>query len=277
MLLSGHIIIRNAVRYDYPFREAVRSALPVLDELVILCEPTGDGTEEWCEEIAAEFGRERTVVRYAQWWYPQRGKQTLADATNWCISRCRGEYHLQMQADDVFHEDAILRLRQAVEAGTADYLSFGIRNLWTGFETEWVGEHLCTEARWCARRSLYPAFRSLDDAFCLGARDGSDLALTGQRLNGQVDLINYGLVRRPIAFVRKSLDMARLYGLSAEACYSEAQRSIESACGDGRIDWTRLSIYDLRGFRPFTGQHPAVMREWIAARREEVDGWLVRE
>jgi hypothetical protein len=35
MKISGFSICRNAVKFDYPIVEAIRSALPIVDEFVV--------------------------------------------------------------------------------------------------------------------------------------------------------------------------------------------------------------------------------------------------
>ena len=44
MFVSGFTFIRNAVRYDYPIVEAIRSILPLCDEVVVAVGRSEDGT-----------------------------------------------------------------------------------------------------------------------------------------------------------------------------------------------------------------------------------------
>ena len=44
MKVSGFSICRNAVKFDYPIVEAIRSALPVVDEFVVNVGQSNDGT-----------------------------------------------------------------------------------------------------------------------------------------------------------------------------------------------------------------------------------------
>lgn len=45
MKISGFTIIRNAVLNDYPITEAIRSILPVVDEMIVLVGDSEDETE----------------------------------------------------------------------------------------------------------------------------------------------------------------------------------------------------------------------------------------
>ncbi len=46
MRLSGITIIKDGITYDYPFVEAIRSALPIVDEFVVVVGKSSDGTRE---------------------------------------------------------------------------------------------------------------------------------------------------------------------------------------------------------------------------------------
>src|SRR5438128_218023 len=51
MFVSGFTIVRNAVKYDYPVVEAIRSILPVCDEMIVLIGNSEDETEALIESI----------------------------------------------------------------------------------------------------------------------------------------------------------------------------------------------------------------------------------
>ncbi|MGZ3884446.1 MAG: glycosyltransferase family 2 protein, partial [Bacteroidia bacterium] len=51
MKVTGFTIIRNAVKYDYPVVEAIRSALPVCDEFLVSVGNSDDGTMELIRSI----------------------------------------------------------------------------------------------------------------------------------------------------------------------------------------------------------------------------------
>ncbi|HEY5615046.1 MAG TPA: glycosyltransferase family 2 protein, partial [Bacteroidota bacterium] len=46
MKVSGFSFVRNAVKYDYPFEESIRSILPLCDEFVIAVGASEDDTLE---------------------------------------------------------------------------------------------------------------------------------------------------------------------------------------------------------------------------------------
>jgi hypothetical protein len=266
MLLSGHIIIRNAEKYDYPFRESCYSVLPILDELIIHCAPTDDKTVEWCEQVKLAGAAQNVPIYlyFSEWWNKERGGEALADATNYCIERCASKYHFQFQADQVLHEDETHNLRRAVATHRFDLITLGIVNFWGSFDNVTLHKGLCYTAPYCARRSLYPAIRSIGDACALGFAQDSDRApLQELNLAGTVDFRNYGLVRKPRAFLEKFEGMIDLYNLPHYDRLKEAWQT-------RKICWSEFFNCIAEEQRQYTGTHPAVMKEWIEHRQAAV-------
>ena len=54
MKISGFTIIRNAVINDYPIVEAIRSILPVVDEMIVSIGQSEDNTEELIRSIDSD-------------------------------------------------------------------------------------------------------------------------------------------------------------------------------------------------------------------------------
>lgn len=259
MLLSVHMPLHLAVKHDYPFREAVRSALPIADEVLLLCSPDdADGTRSACEELAREDNRVRVLLH--DWWSAERRHHCLSDATNRLIEACRGAYHLALQADEVLHEEQAPTVRAIAACGKWDRVTFMRLNFWGSFD-----EYNFARDRWpvavprLARRSEYPGIRSHGDATEIGIF--GDVPNTPQ-LDAQhlVQLWHYAYVRKPLALVERHAAMAGLFGLGPDP-------AIDIARETGVVNW---NLYPRSEFVPVFCEHPAVMRDWIAARREAV-------
>ncbi len=79
MFVSGFTFIRNAVRYDYPILEAIRSILPLCDEVVVAVGRSEDGTRELIEGL----GDPRIRIIDTEWDDSLReGGRVLAVETN---------------------------------------------------------------------------------------------------------------------------------------------------------------------------------------------------
>lgn len=112
VLVSGLTILRNAQRLDYPFVEAIRSALPVCDEFVVVVGQSDDDTLEMVRSI--EHPRLRIVETV--WSEKVRPRKCLlAQQTNIGLHLCQGDWCLYVQANEVIHERSHPVLRELME------------------------------------------------------------------------------------------------------------------------------------------------------------------
>ena len=128
MKVSGCCIVRDAVKYDFPVVEAVRSILPVCDEFIINVGKSDDGTIELVKDIPG------VTVFESEWDENlRRGGEILSQETNKAIARCSGDWIFVIQADEVVHENTLPEIRKAllkyfdvaeVEGLLFDYIHF---------------------------------------------------------------------------------------------------------------------------------------------------------
>lgn len=255
MILTVFLIIRNAVLYDYPFREVCRSVYSIADELLLLCDPGTDGTLGWCEQVAGEFPATRIIVE--PWW--QDGDiSCLERAVNRCIEEVRTEYYFWLPADEALHEDDAPRVRKRCRRGGFDMANIQHLHFWDGFEQVLPDKQVitCPYAPLVGRRSLFPNMRCANPgADGIGTPGGVPDLLEAFWLK-DVRLFHYGYVRDPRALIDKSAMMAAMAGQAPDP---------RLKVGDtGRIDWS--TTFDETLLVPYAGTHPATMLEWIGAR-----------
>jgi len=128
MKVSGFTICRNAVKFDYPIMEVIRSALPIVDEFVVNVGQSDDGTLE----LIRSFGSEKIRVLESVWDDSMKKDGLLFSyETNKALSRCSGEWALYLQADEVLHERDYKRILQSLRDHAADpaVLGFTFRYL----------------------------------------------------------------------------------------------------------------------------------------------------
>lgn len=112
MKVSGFTFIRNAVRYQFPVVECIRSVLPMVDEFVVAVGDSDDGTEELIRSI----GDERIVVVPSRWNPNLRtGGYVLAQQTNVALFSCTGNWAVYIQGDEAIHERDHGHLRKLME------------------------------------------------------------------------------------------------------------------------------------------------------------------
>lgn len=262
-LLSLVMPLHRAVEFDYPFREVVRSVVGLCDEAVLVVSPYPDGTLEACRKLRGEWPGESLRIIERDWWSEARGCECLASATNIAIEASTGRYVLNLQADEVLHEEdrvEVLRLAN----GTNLWAELGRLNFFGRFDA-----YNATVTRWpCSvvrlmRRDLYPTVRSYGDATHLGWMENFDERRHPRvDARGTVDLWHYAYTRPAQAFMDRQASMAKLYGLPPDG-------AIEAFRGQNRLDW--WSIVPKDEFLPLPRPHPLVMQKWIADRREWVE------
>lgn len=102
-MISGFMIIKNVLKQGYPFVEAVASALPICDEFLISEGYSSDGTFEIVEKMA-KLNRKIKVFR--QEWPSSKRFSILAEVTNSIRKKCKFDYILSLQANEIIHEDS---------------------------------------------------------------------------------------------------------------------------------------------------------------------------
>ena len=116
MKVSGFSICRNAVQFDYPIVEVIRSALPIVDEFVVNVGQSEDGTLDLIRSI----GSDKIRIVESEWDDSMKRDGLLfSHETNKALARCSGDWALYLQADEVLHE----RDYERVLRGLRDNLS----------------------------------------------------------------------------------------------------------------------------------------------------------
>ena len=247
MKVSGFTFVRDAVRLRYPVVPAIRSVLPLVDEMVVNVGISGDGTLELIRGIDDP----RLVVFESRWDDTQleRGR-VLAQQTDLALARCAGDVCLYIQADEAVHEDdhptVAAALRRLSDDRRLEGLIFDYVHFYGSFHT--VG----TSRRWYRRevRAVRnrASVRSWRDAqgFRVGLGDAAR-KLRAAASGGHV--FHYGWVRPPEAQKMKLAEFERLY-------HGDAARERRLAEG--------FSYDPGEKVRRFRGTHPGPMREWVA-------------
>jgi glycosyltransferase involved in cell wall biosynthesis len=120
--ISCFMIVRNTLSQGYPFVEAIAQALPVCDEMIV-----GDGgSTDRTLEILKKLEQLNPKIRvYIDPWPGKGFAHDLRWATNRMMQKCRGEYILYIQANEIIHEKSWDYLRSTPEI-------WPVRDLWFG-------------------------------------------------------------------------------------------------------------------------------------------------
>ncbi len=103
-MISGFMPIKNVLGTGYPFVEAIAASLPVCDEFLVSDGYSTDGTFEVIEKIAT---LNKKVRVFRQQWPTSKEGSVLAEVTNAVRVKCRYNYILSIQANEIIHEDSV--------------------------------------------------------------------------------------------------------------------------------------------------------------------------
>lgn len=250
--ISGFSLVRNGVRFDYPFLESLRSLLPVVNELVLNVGIGDDETLDWCRRFAQEEGAGKVKIFESRWPLddPEKKKAgiILSEQTNLALEQCENDWCLYLQADEVLHEEDHSLIRRAVDFASARNLEavvFGYRHFYGSF-------NVIQESRSAYRREMRiirksSGARSVGDAQSFRKPDGSklDAVLSGARI------FHYGWVRTPEAMREKTVFMDQLY-------HGDADPGAQVPHTGTNYRYKRFW-----GLFPYRGSHPRVMERRI--------------
>ena len=112
MKVSGFTFCRNAVKYDYPVVESIRSILPIVDEFVVNVGRCDDGTLQLIQSI----GDPKIKVVESIWDETLRKDGLIySQQTNIALAECKGDWAFYLQADEVVHEDDLPMIRASMQ------------------------------------------------------------------------------------------------------------------------------------------------------------------
>lgn len=223
----------------------MRSVLPVVDEFIINVGASSDDTLERARAIADPRIRVIQTV-----WDPSLGPGMLAHETQRAMSACQHAWGIYIQADEVFADGGAERVRDTIARCDDDARVEGVlvdyRHFYGGFDM------IASNRKWYRREvravRLDPALgiHSYRDAqgFRVGPEDRRIRAVASHAV-----MHHYGWARPAWALASKR---------AADRVLDPARR--QALDGRPLLPW-------FPGIRPFTGEHPAVARDWIDARR----------
>ena len=247
MRISGFTFARNAVKLDYPLKEALESVLPVVDELVVAVAP-GDPDDD-TRGLVDSVGDPRIRIVDAVW-DEARGERIYSDLTNLALDACTGDWCLYIQADEVLHEDDQGSLLGRCEQLLDDHRVQGLLFDYLHFFGDY--SHLQTGHGWyqreirVIRRGI--GLRSVRDAQSFRHPDQRRIAVA----RSHARIFHYGWVRHP-----------RFMQAKVRAFWSHRRGQAEAASHFGPEE--TLDYGPLGRLTGFSDTHPQVVSPRIAA------------
>lgn len=256
MKVTGFTFIRNAIKYDYPVVEAIRSVLPLCDDFVVAVGRSEDATLELIQSI--DPGKIKILETV---WDDsiREGGRVLAEETNKAFRAIAAntDWCFYIQGDELLHEKYHEAVRKAMlqwkDNKEVDGLLFKYLHFYGSYD--YVG----TSASWYAReirvvrndKSIY----SYRDA--QGFRKGDNEKLRVKPVDAYI--YHYGWVKDPRAMQLKQEDFNKLWHDD-----KWVEQHIVKA-----DEFNYLENID--ALEKFTGTHPRIMQGRIAKRNWQFD------
>lgn len=207
MKVSGFTFIKNAILYDYPIVEAIRSILPLCDEVVVAVGRSEDGTMDLIRSID-----DKIRIIETEWDESLReGGRVLALETDKAFKAIDkdSEWAFYIQGDEVMHEkylpvvkDAMLRWK---DDPRIDGLLFGYKHFYASYDFVGASSNWYRNEVRVIRND--PSIYSYRDA--QGFRKGADQKLNVVRSGAEI--YHYGWVKQPQAMQRKQENFHKMW------------------------------------------------------------------
>ena len=249
MKVCGFTFIKNAVQFDYPVVESIRSILPLCDEMIVALGDSSDNTRELISSIDSEKVRIIDTV-----WNPNlredgavladetnKAYQAITEKTDWCF---------YIQGDEVLHEKYYGVIKEGMEKWKDDLrvdgLLFKYKHFYGSFD------YIATSSKWyrneiriIRKNSKFYSYRDAQ-----GFRKGSDEKLKVKKLDAEI--YHYGWVRPPVTMMDKKRNFGNYWGGDRISAAFNQENS-------GEFNYSEINALE-----KFTWSHPEVMQERIS-------------
>ena len=255
MKVTGFTFIRNALIYDYPVVEAIRSILPVCDDFVVAVGNSDDATLQLIRQIdPAKIKIVETV------WDDKlrEGGRVLALETDKAYQAIGNDtdWAFYIQGDEVVHEKYLEPIREAmlkwkdhpeVDGLLFNYLHFYGSYDYVGSSGKWYPH----EIRVVRKSEIIYSYRDAQ-----GFRKGENQKLHVKPVDAYV--YHYGWVKEPAAMQRKQENFNKLW-------HSDNWVD-KNVVKSNEFDYSGIDALEL-----FRGTHPEVMIDRIAKKNWKFD------
>jgi hypothetical protein len=248
MKVTGFTFIRNAIKYDYPVVEAIRSILPICNDFIVAVGNCNDGTEE----LISSINKDKIRIINTVWEdSPEMKKlgEVYASETNKAFREVPSDsdWAFYIQGDEAVHEKYLNTIYKEMEKWKDNplvdgllfnYLHFYGSYNYTGVSHRWYRHEIRIIRN---DKSIY-SFRDAQ-----GFRKADNKKLNVKPVDAYI--YHYGWVKEPSTMMKKMLN--------ASAYYNDINWDKKLNKGPD-YDYSSIDALSL-----FTETHPEVMMEHI--------------
>ncbi len=240
-MLHGFTLIRNGLKYDYPFRESLRGLRALCESVVVAAGDSNDGTEQALAPLNLELIS--TVWDESK----RQGGTILSEQTNLALSELRNRqkqgWGFYLQADELISELDYARIKSDIaqaEREGCDCISFRYLHFWQSYE------QICIGRRWYPQEIRAIRLGSPIESY----GDAQSFRGWTKKFESEAVIYHYGHVRETGAYNQKKKDFHRWW-------HSDREMAGVIAKGE-RGDRKEETV-------TYLGPHPAAMEARIKA------------
>ena len=250
MFVSGFTFIRNAIKLDYPVKEAILSILPLVDEMVVAVGKSEDGTRDLISSLGPKIKIIDTIWNDSL----REGGRVLAEETNKAFSYVNpnADWCFYIQGDECIHEKYHPEIKQKMEMYKTDKRVEGLLFDYIHFygSYDFIGDSRSWYRNEIRIIKNLKSIQSWKDA--QGFRK-EGRKLTVKKINASV--YHYGWVRHPKYQMAKQLEAHKLWHTD--------EHIAKKFDADKDFDYSQID-----SIKRFEGSHPKIMEPRI-----EVMNW----
>ncbi len=247
---SAYGILKNGIKFDYPFIESINSILPICDEFILNLGDSDDGSEGLAHK--AFDGIEKVKIFHRKWAGKDKGTQFLREESNWAKDQCKNEIALYIQMDEVYHQDDLQNIIGVVKILSERHDLVGAIFHWRHFDG--LPTHLNKDSYPAEIRLIKrPVLESIGDGQSMGllsANKHNVMAFPDLLLDARVRVFHYGWLRSPEKMLSKLRDFDGYY-------HSENELK-EMSRDDNKLHKNGKYNYGIK-LDNFVETHPSVM------------------
>jgi len=246
VFVSGFTFIRNAIKLDYPVKEAILSILPLVDEMVVAVGQSDDKTRD----LITSLGPKIRIIDTLWDESLREGGKVLADETNKAFDAVseQADWCFYIQGDECIHEKYHSHILQQMQRYKEDSRVEGLLFDYAHFYGSY--DYLGDSRTWY-RKEIRIVKKDKD---IRSYRDAQGFRKNGKKLQVKpidAEVYHYGWVRHPKYQMAKLREANKLWH--------------DDEYIDQKFDASKDFDYsEIDSIKSFTGTHPAVMQSRIS-------------
>lgn len=248
--IGGFLAIRNNFDLDYCIEQAVKSLLPVCDQVAVLDIESSDGTWEFLQQWS--LSEPKLKLARGQWTNPVRDSTWWPTVLNQAREHLDTDWAITLDADELLHENSYAIVEHAKEHG--DTVMCYRWNFWRD------QKHLIPKGCCCGTDVIRIGPRTAFFPSDYPDPRAEELMRIATWPLHPPNIMHYGFLRRRDAFFRKARVVQEIWAGSYDTRL-EAAEKFDGPWGamPGITGWEDKIV-------EYSGTHPKLIIPWLAER-----------